>query len=109
MSADERSTAMSKYVLALKQTRQQEARVATLRENLKQEKKLFLKSEDDLKALQVGGGSLPLLFLWGYLFSGAGHEHIWTNPFPHKFHHRQHPIKPLHPPCRVLGRLLGRY
>ena len=50
---DERASALKRYMLALQQTKQQEAKIATLQENLREQKRLFVKSEADLLALQV--------------------------------------------------------
>ena len=61
---DERATALRKYMLALQQTRQQEAKIATLRANLKEQKRLFQKSESDLLALQVRLPQVLVLPYW---------------------------------------------
>jgi hypothetical protein len=53
-SGDEaRRTAVARYQAALLQIRKQEANIATLQAELREQGRLFRKSEDDIKALQV--------------------------------------------------------
>jgi len=50
---DARRTAVSRYQAALLQIRKQEANIATLHAELREQARLFRKSEEDIKALQV--------------------------------------------------------
>ena len=53
-SGDEaRRTAVARYQAAMLQIRKQEANMATLQAELREQGRLFRKSEDDIKALQV--------------------------------------------------------
>ena len=55
MSDSARESALSTYRSKLLEHREREARVRSLRESVKENKKAFEKSEDDLKALQSVG------------------------------------------------------
>jgi hypothetical protein len=53
MADEARRAAIARYQSALLQIRKQEATIATLQAELREQGKLFRKSEDDIKALQV--------------------------------------------------------
>ena len=55
MADTARESALSEYRRKLLEHREREARVRSLREGVKENKKAFEKSEDDLKALQSVG------------------------------------------------------